>query len=78
MIVRKTCEHLVYPVQDILTRGGDKYSNPTLFARFTLLRRSFIRLYLSTLKLNVGPPGNLITLNDGAISVNVNARRCVT
>lgn len=76
--LEKTCKHLVYPVRDVLTKGGDKYSNPTLFARFTLLSISFTRLYLSTLKLNVGPPGNLMTLNDGATSVNVNARRCVT
>lgn len=58
--------------------GGDKYSNPILFARFPLFRTSLTRLYLSTLKLNVGPLGNLIILNDGATSVKVNARRWVT
>ena len=66
------------PEHDILTSGGDRYSNPILFARLTLLNTSLTRLYLSTLKLNVGPPGNLIILNDGATSVKVNASRCVT
>lgn len=49
-----------------------------LFARLTLLSTSLTRLYLSTLKLNVGPLGSLMILNDGATSVKVNARRCVT
>jgi len=64
--------------ENTLTSGGDRYSNPMLFARLTLFSTSLTRLYLSTLKLNVGPPGNLIILNDGATSVRVNAMRCVT
>lgn len=68
----------IYPWRNTLTSGGDKYSNPILLARLTLFSTSLTRLYLSTLKLNVGPPGNLTILNDGATSVKVNARRCVT
>jgi hypothetical protein len=66
------------PEWNALTSGGDKYSNPILFARFTLFNTSLQRLYLSILKLKVGPPGNLTILSDGATSVKVNARRCVT
>ena len=61
-----------------LTSGGDRYSNPMLFARLTLLSTSLTRLYLSTLKLSVGPLGSLMILNDGATSAKVKARRCVT
>lgn len=61
------------------TRGGLKYSTvPMLFALRDALVTSFDRLYLSILKLSVGPAESLKILNDGATSVRVNASKCVT
>ena len=51
---------------------------PMLLACFEVLRMSLTRLYLSTLKLSVGPAESLTMRIDGATSVSVNARRCVT
>lgn len=59
-------------------KGGLKYSMPILRALLDMFRISFTRLYLSTLKLSVGPAANLIILNEGAIGVSVKASRCVT
>ena len=42
------------------------------------LMRSLDKLYRSTLKLSVGPAESLTMRIDGATSVSVNARRCVT
>lgn len=39
---------------------------------------SFIRLYLSTRKLSVGPAVSLTIRNEGAIGVKVKASKCVT
>jgi hypothetical protein len=39
---------------------------------------SLMRLYRSTRKLSVGPLDKRTMRKEGAISVNVNARRCVT
>jgi hypothetical protein len=60
------------------TSGGLKYSMPILRALLVTFSTSLTRLYLSTLKLSVGPEVNLIILNEGAIGVNVNASKCVT
>ena len=61
------------------TSGGVRYSTlPILFALLELRIMSFARLYLSILKLRVGPADNLTIRNEGARSVKVNARRCVT
>ena len=58
------------------TKGGLKYSTvPTLFACLDGFATSFIRLYLSNLKLNVGPADRRTILNEGATSVKVNASR---
>jgi hypothetical protein len=60
------------------TKGGLKYSIPILRALLDVFNTSFTRLYLSTLKLSVGPADSLIILNEGAIGVSVNASKCVT
>lgn len=61
------------------TRGGLIYSTAlTLFLLLTEPCTSFAKLYLSTLKLNVGPFDSLTILSEGATSVSVSARRCVT
>lgn len=57
------------------TRGGLRYSIPMLRALFDMFSTSFTRLYLSTLKLSVGPAVNLTIRNDGAIGVRVNASK---
>jgi len=49
-----------------------------LRGRRDAFRISFIKLYLSTLKLNVGPAGNRTSLREGAMGVRVKARRWVT
>jgi hypothetical protein len=59
-------------------KGGLRYSMPMLRARFDIFNTSFTRLYLSTLKLSVGPADSLTILSEGAIGVNVNASKCVT
>ena len=51
---------------------------PILFALRDVLVMSFSKLYLSTLKLSVGPAGRRAMRNEGATSVSVKARRCVT
>lgn len=51
---------------------------PILRAFLDVFNTSFIRLYLSTRKLSVGPFDRRINLIDGATSVNVNAKICVT
>lgn len=61
------------------TKGGLRYS--TILTLLLLLMEfctSFTRLYLSILKLSVGPFDSLTILSDGATSVSVNASRCVT
>lgn len=63
---------------DRRTKGGLRYSMPMLRALREVLRMSFMRLYLSTLKLRVGPDERRIMRRDGAIGVRVNASRCVT
>jgi hypothetical protein len=60
------------------TKGGLRYSMPILRALFDVFNTSFTRLYLSTLKLSVGPDDSLTILSEGAIGVNVNASKCVT
>jgi hypothetical protein len=51
---------------------------PILRTLLDMFNTSLTRLYLSTLKLRVGPAVNLMILSEGAIGVNVNASKCVT
>ncbi len=60
------------------TKGGLRYSMPILRAFLDVFKMSFIRLYLSTRKLRVGPEERRTIRNDGATGVKVNASRCVT
>ena len=61
------------------TKGGLRYSTvPSFFALLLALCTSFNRLYLSILKLKVGPALSLTIRKDGATSVNVNASKWVT
>ena len=61
------------------TKGGLRYSTVLMLrALREELMMSFTRLYLSTLKLSVGPADSLTMRIDGATSVSVNASRCVT
>lgn len=61
------------------TKGGLRYSTVLMLRALREdLIMSFTRLYLSTLKLSVGPAESLTMRIDGATSVSVNARRCVT
>jgi hypothetical protein len=57
------------------TRGLLRYSMPTLLALRLELSKSLIRLYLSTRKLSVGPPGKRTIRRDGETGVNVKAKR---
>lgn len=57
------------------TKGGLRYSIPILRALFDVFNTSFTRLYLSTLKLSVGPEDSLTILSEGAIGVSVNASK---
>jgi hypothetical protein len=65
-------------ISQVLTKGGDKYSIPTLFARRLAFSRSFVKLYLSIRKLSVGPFDSFTILRDGAMGVIVNASKWVT
>ena len=49
-----------------------------LRALFELLRTSFTKLYRSILKLSVGPADRRTMRKEGAMSVRVNASKCVT
>jgi hypothetical protein len=60
------------------TRGGFRYSIPTVRAFREACNTSFIRLYRSTRKLRVGPEDSRIIRNEGATGVNVNANKWVT
>lgn len=60
------------------TKGGLRYSIPTLRALRDVLRISLIRLYLSILKLSVGPSDKRTIRREGAMGVRVNASKWVT
>jgi hypothetical protein len=51
---------------------------PMLRALREVFKMSFMRLYLSTLKLSVGPDESRIMRRDGAMGVRVNASKWVT
>jgi hypothetical protein len=60
------------------TKGGLRYSIPTLRALRDVLRISLIRLYLSILKLSVGPSDKRTIRREGAMGVRVKASKWVT
>ena len=72
------CNRIRYLIESPRTRGGVRYSIPILRALREVFAMSFIRLYLSTRKLRVGPADRRMIRNDGAIGVIVNASKCVT
>lgn len=58
---------------NVRTKGGVRYSKPILLAFRVVEMTSFIKLYLSILKLSVGPSDNLTIRKDGATDVKVKA-----